>query len=220
MFAGATFLLMMLSLYLAFIYAPTEEIMGDLQRIFYFHVPLAWIAFLAFFIVFLGGIFYLWGKKEKDAQLKWEILSSSSAEIGVIFCTLVLITGSIWAKATWGKWWTWDPRLTTTLVLWLLYIAYLILRFYIPEPTRRARFSSVYGIIAFIDVPIVWISIRWWRTIHPVVFYPRKMTIETPMFYTLLVCLGAFTLLYFYLLKERVKIENMRNELLKLKEGR
>lgn len=220
MFAGATFLLMVLSLYLVFIYAPTEVTMGDVQRIFYFHVPLAWVAFLAFFIVFLSSIFYLLKKDQNEKQMKWDILASSSAEIGIIFSTLVLITGSIWGKVAWNTWWTWDPRLTTTLVLWLLYIAYLILRFYIPEYSKRARFAAVYGIIAFIDVPIVWVSIRWWRTIHPVVFSPRKITIEPVMFYVLLVCLLTFVLLYSYLLKQRVNIEKMHQELLKLKEGK
>ena len=220
MLASMTFVMMVLSLYMTFIYAPTEETMGDVQRIFYFHVPLAWVAFLAFFIVFIASIGYLWQEKRKGDYLKWDILSYCSAEIGIIFCTLVLVTGSIWAKAVWGTWWTWDPRLTTTLVLWLLYIAYLLLRFYIPELARRARFSAVYGIIAFIDVPIVWMSIRWWRTIHPVVFYTKKMTIEPSMFYTLSVCLIAVTLLYIFLLKERVAIRKMNNELEILKQGR
>jgi len=218
MLAGVTFLLMILSLYLVFIYAPTEELMGDVQRIFYFHVSLAWVAFLAFFIVFLSSIFYLVKKEQQKEQMKWDILASSSAEIGIIFCTLVLITGSIWAKVAWNTWWTWDPRLTTTLVLWLLYIAYLILRFYISEYSKRARFAAVYGIIAFIDVPIVWVSIRWWRTIHPVVFTAKKMTIEPVMFYILLVCLFTFTFLYFYLFKERAFLERMTQDLSKLKE--
>ncbi len=220
MFAGVTFVMMILSLYLVFIYAPTEELMGNVQRIFYFHVPLAWVSFLAFFVVFLSSIFYLWKKEQREEQFKWDICASSSAEIGIIFSTLVLITGSIWGKAAWNTWWTWDPRLTTTLVLWLLYIAYLVLRSYIPEYSKRARFAAVYGIIAFVDVPIVWVSIRWWRTIHPVVFTAKKSTIETSMFYVLVVCLVTFTLVYFYLLKERINIERMRNDLLKLKEER
>jgi heme exporter protein C len=220
MLGGITFLLMIVSLYLVFVYAPTEELMGNVQRIFYFHVPLAWVAFLAFFVVFLGSIFYLLKKEQREEQFKWDILASSSAEIGVVFSTLVLITGSIWGKVAWNTWWTWDPRLTTTLVLWLLYVAYLILRSYIPEYSNRARFAAVYGIIAFIDVPIVWVSIRWWRTIHPVVFSAKKMTIEPEMFYVLIVCLLTFTLIYFYLLKERINIEKMRNELMKLKEGK
>ncbi len=223
MFAGVTSLLMILSLYLVFIYAPTEVIMGNVQRIFYFHVPLAWISFLAFFIVFVSSIFYLLKKEQgeeqlKGGQLKWDILAYSSAEIGVIFSTLVLVTGSIWGKSAWGTWWTWDPRLTTTLVLWLLYLAYLILRSYIPDYTRRARFAAVYGIIAFIDVPIVWVSIRWWRTIHPIVFTTKKMTIEPQMFFVLVVCLLAFTFLYICLLKERVNLEKMEYDLLGLRE--
>ncbi len=134
---GISLALMVAALYMVFIYVPTEASMGIVQRIFYFHVPVAWVAFLAFFLTFLGGIQYL-RKREK----KWDFFASASAELGLLFTTLVLITGPIWAKPIWGVWWTWDARLTTSLVLWLIYVAYFIVRSYIAEDDRRARFAA------------------------------------------------------------------------------
>ena len=206
------FILFVVALYLIFICVPTEETMGIVQRIFYFHVPVAWIAFLAFFIVFLCSIMYLW-KRER----KWDIIASSSSEIGIVFTTLVLITGSIWAKPIWGVWWTWEPRLTTALVLWLIYIAYLIVRSYATEESRGARFAAVVGIVGFIDVPIVALAITLWRTQHPgpVIF---QGGLVPPMLLTLLVCLAAFTALYCLLMIQRVSMKNDEAELSRLKE--
>ena len=206
------FILFVVALYLIFICVPTEETMGIVQRIFYFHVPVAWIAFLAFFIVFLCSIMYLW-KRER----KWDIIASSSAEIGIVFTTLVLITGSIWAKPIWGVWWTWEPRLTTALVLWLIYIAYLIVRSYATEESRGARFAAVVGIVGFIDVPIVALAITLCRTQHPgpVIF---QGGLVPPMLLTLLVCLAAFTALYCLLMIQRVSMKNDEAELSRLKE--
>lgn len=198
---------MLAALYSIFIYVPTEEVMGVVQRIFYFHLPSAFIAFLAFFMVFISSIFYLWKK-----DYKWDLLAYSSAEIGVVFCTLVLVTGSIWAKPIWNTWWTWDPRLTTTLVLWFIYVAYLILRNAVGSEWQRARFAAVFGIVGFIDVPIVFMSIRWWRTIHPEVFKPQEVGLEPSMLNTLLLSLLAFTLLYFFLLAQRFALEKMKRE--------
>jgi len=207
-----SFILFVAALYLIFIYVPTEETMGIVQRIFYFHVPVAWIAFLAFFIVFLCSILYLWKR-----ELKWDIIASSSAEIGIVFTTLVLITGSIWAKPIWGVWWTWEPRLTTALVLWLIYIAYLIVRSYATEESRGARFAAVVGIVGFIDVPIVALAITLWRTQHPgpLIF---QGGLVPPMLLTLLVCLAAFTALYCLLMIQRVSMKNDEAELSRLKE--
>ena len=200
--AGLGFILIIAGLYLVLVYAPTEETMGILQRIFYFHVPLAWVAFLAFFIVFLGSILYLWKRESK-----WDIIASSSAEIGIVFTTLVLITGSIWAKPIWGVWWAWEPRLTTALVLWLIYIAYLIVRSYATEVSRGARFAAVVGIVGFIDVPIVALAITLWRTQHPgpVIF---QGGLVSSMLLTLLICLAAFTALYCLLMMQRVSMKN------------
>ena len=204
----ASFVTMLLALYMVFIYVPTEREMGIVQRIFYFHVPSAWISFLAFFVVFLSGIAYLITR-----SAKWDTVALSSAEIGVVFSTLVLITGSIWAKKAWNTWWTWDPRLTTVSILWLIYIAYLMLRAFAGEAEKGARFAAVFGIIGFIDVPIVFMSIRWWRAMHPVVITRTRVSLAPPMLATLLVCLAAFTLLYAYLLRHSTRIALAENAL-------
>ena len=136
--------------------------MGDLQRIFYFHVPAGMIGLAAFAVNFVASLMYLIRKNRK-----WDSLALSAAEIGVMFFTIVLVTGPIWAKPVWFVWWTWSPRLTSSLVLWMLYVAYLLVRNYVPDPERRAMMSAVFGIVAFVDAPIVWFSIRWWRSQHP-----------------------------------------------------
>jgi heme exporter protein C len=203
---AASTALMVASLYLVFNYVPTDREMGVVQRIFYFHVPLAWVAFFAFFMVFLGSLQYL---RQRDR--KWDIVASSSAEIGVIFTTLVLVTGCIWARPAWGVWWTWDARLTTSLVLWLIYIAYFIVRAYIPEEERRARFAAVVGIVGFIDVPVVALAITLARTQHPGPLIFRG-GLTAPMVLTLTVCIVAFTVFYFLLLTEGVSIKRSEDE--------
>ena len=209
---GLSLVLMVAALYLIFLYVPTEESMGIVQRIFYFHVPLAWVSFLAFFIVFLGSILYLWKRNSK-----WDIMASSSAEVGAIFTTLFLITGSIWAKPIWGVWWTWSPRLTTALVLWLIYLAYLLVRAYASDDQRGARFAAIVGIIGFIDVPIVALAITLWRTQHPgpVVF---TSGLAPSMLLTLLVSLAAFTALFLILVTQVAQLKKDRDEIMRLKE--
>jgi len=205
---GTTFLSLLIALYAIFIYAPLEAVMGLVQKVWYFHLASAWVTFLAYFHVFIAGILYL-GRKER----RFDILGKSSAEIGVLFNTLVLLTGSIWARPIWGTWWTWDPRLSTTLILWLMYVAYLMLRASSGEDSKGARLAAVFGIVAFIDVPIVYMSIRWWRTIHPVVLRPKGTEVDPAMLATLLISLGAFTLLYFCLLRQRISLERQKDEL-------
>lgn len=209
----ASAVLMMASLYMVFVYVPTDKEMGIVQRIFYFHVPLAWVAFFAFFLVFLGSILYL-----RRREQKWDVFASSSAEVGVIFTTLVLITGSIWAKPIWGVWWTWDARLTTALVLWLIYVAYFIVRGYISEEERRARFAAVVGIVGFIDVPIVALAITLSRTQHPgpLIF---QGGLAPPMVFTLMVCIIAFTVFYFLLFTERISLKRSEDEIKRLKDS-
>lgn len=209
---GLSLVLMIAALYLIFLYVPTEETMGVVQRIFYFHVPLAWVSFLAFFVVFLGSILYLWKRNSK-----WDILASSSAEVGAVFTTLFLITGSIWAKPIWGAWWTWSPRLTTAMILWLIYLAYLLVRAYASDDQRGARFAAIVGIIGFIDVPIVALAITLWRTQHPgpVVF---QGGLAPPMLLTLLVSLAAFTALYLILVTQVAGLKKDRDEVMRLKE--
>jgi len=201
LFAG-----MILALYMALIGAPRESTMGDLQRIFYFHVSAGVTGLTAFVVNFIASLMYL---VKKDQW--WDHVALSGAEMGLLFMTMVLITGPIWAKPTWFVWWTWSPRLTSSLVLWLLYVAYLLLRNYLPDPDRKAAIAAVFGIIAFVDAPIVWFSIRWWRDMHP------SAMLETgglspsmrPAFW---MCLAAFHLLFLYLARRRFFLEKARRE--------
>ena len=206
-----SFLLMIAAITLICVYVPTEEQMGVTQRIFYFHVPLAWVAFLAFFVVFVLSILYIWKRDEK-----WDHWAVSSAEIGVMFTSLVLITGSFWAKLVWDVWWTWDFRLTTTLVLWFIYAAYLLVRSFTDEEERGARFAAVVGIVGFIDVPVVALAIRYGRTLHPdaVVF---EGGLEPSMILTLIISLAAFTVLYVVLLRQRTTFKGLKSEMLKIR---
>jgi len=209
---GLSFILLMATLGLIFLYVPTEESMGIVQRIFYLHVPLAWVSFLAFFVVFLCSIMYLWKRESK-----WDVIASSSAEVGTVFTTLFLITGSIWAKPIWGVWWTWSPRLTTALVLWLIYVAYLLVRAYTTEEHKSARLAAVVGIFGFIDVPVVFLAITLWRTQHPgpVIF---EGGLVPPMLLTLLVSVAAFTAFYILLLKLLAAMKHDQDELMRLRE--
>ena len=190
---------------LVFLYAPQERTMGEVQRIFYFHVPSAWVSFLAFLATFVAGIAYLRG-----GNRRWDIVARSSVEVGLLFTVMTIITGSIWARPAWNTWWTWDPRLTTYTIMALIYVAYIMLRQGLEDPERRARFAAVYGIVGFISVPITFMSIRWWRTIHPVVFRVDAIDVDGQMMVALLVALAAFTLLYVYLLKLRVGLEHLQ----------
>jgi heme exporter protein C len=195
------------AVYMAFVFAPTEETMGDVQRIFYFHVASAWAGMAAFLVVFIAGIGYL-----RSHRMKWDMLALSSAEIGVVFITMALVTGSLWARPTWNTWWTWDPRLTTAAILWVIYVVYLMLRGAVEEPVQRARLASVFGIIGFIDVPIVFMAVRWWRTIHPVIFRSQGFDLTGRMFVAFMFCLAAFTLLYATLLWQRYRLAVIRSE--------
>ena len=208
---GLGFALMMAALYMVFIYVPTEKETGIVQRIFYFHVPVAWVSFLAFFVTFIASIGYLSKRREK-----WDAVACASAEIGVVFTSLVLITGPIWAKPVWGIWWTWDARLTTSLVLWLIYIAYLLVRSFAAEPAKSARYGAVIGIIGFIDVPLVFLTVNLWRTQHPTtIIFEGGLT--SPMLTTLLVCIAAFTVLYVIMVIQRVGIRSMGIEVRRLR---
>lgn len=197
-----SWLMLVVALYMSFFFAPTEQSMGHIQRIFYVHVPSAWTAFVSFAVVCIAGIFYL-----KSGKSKWDHVAHAAAEIGVLFITLVLLTGPLWARPVWNTWWTWDARLTTSFVLWLIFVSYLLLRRFIDDPQRRARFAAVFGIIGFIDVPLVYMSIRWWRTLHPgvVIGGGEDSGLHPQMLTTLLICLAAFTLLFVTLLILRTR---------------
>ena len=205
-----TLVWLLVALYMTFLYAPQEMTMGEVQRIFYIHVPSAWTALVGFMIVFGASIHYLWKRSPASDELAY-----AAAEVGFVFCTGVLITGPLWAKPVWGIWWTWDARLTLTFLLWLLYIDYLMLRSYLINPGRAANLSAVVGIIGFIDVIIDYMAIRWWRTQHPqpVIMGGANSGLDPRMTATLLVSWGAFMCLYFYLLRLRLSLADTRREL-------
>ncbi|HEY32074.1 MAG TPA: cytochrome c biogenesis protein CcsA [Dehalococcoidia bacterium] len=211
---GLGFALMVAALYMVFIYVPTDKNTGAVQRIFYFHVPLAWIGFLAFFVVFVCSILYL-----TKRDIKWDVIATASAEVGVVFTSLVLLTGSIWAKAAWGIWWTWDARLTATLVLWFTYVAYLLVRHYVTEDSQRARLSAVLGIVGFIDVPIVALAVMLWRTQHPgaMIF---EGGLAPSMLATLIVCIAAFTVFYIILVTQSTRLKNMETDIRDIKNSK
>jgi heme exporter protein C len=197
---------------MAFLYAPTEAVQGHVQRIFYVHVPSAWIAYLAFAVAALASVLLLARSDER-----WDRVASSSAEIGVVFTTIVLITGPIWGRPVWGAWWVWDARLTSTLVLWIVYVGYLLYRSLTPPGPRRARTSAVIAIIGVADIPVIHFSVVWWTTLHPpptVVRPDPQLTAE--MLVTLLVAVAAFTLLYGALLAARVRVETLRSRVERL----
>jgi heme exporter protein C len=199
-------LAVLVGLYLAFFYAPPDALQGDVQRIMYIHVPTAWVAFFAFFVVFLASIVYLWKRLPEADRLAY-----ASAEIGVLFTALTLIDGSIWGKPTWGTWWTWDARLTTTAILFVIYVGYLMLRSFIDEPERRARLSALVGIVGFIDVPIIYMSVLWFRTLHqPPSIQRSGVSMPDAMLFTLLFNFGAYTLVYLFFLVKRVRIESLQ----------
>ena len=189
--------------YLALAIAPTERTMGDVQRIFYYHVPSGWVAFLCFFINFVASIAYL--AKRSDASDAW---AAAAAEVGVVFCTVLLITGPLWARPVWGIWWTWDARLTTTLVLWLIYVSYLVLRRFSAGGQTQVL-AAAFAVFGFVDVPIVYMSIRWFRTQHPspVMGGGQNSGLDPAMAHVFLANLAAFTLMGIVFLALRYKLQ-------------
>jgi heme exporter protein C len=202
-------LLVIASAYASFYIAPEERTMGLIQRIFYFHVACAWAGFTAFFLCFIGNLLYVWKR-----QQKYDWLGVSGAEVGLAFTTVVLITGPIWAHPVWGIWWTWDARLTSTFVLWLLYVSYLLLRTLVEEPDRRALLSSLFGIFAFIDVPLVFGAIRWWRTQHPqpVIMGGQGSGLDPTMKAVFFFSAFALHVLMAFLIAERYSLEKLQTE--------
>jgi heme exporter protein C len=202
---GLTIALFAVLIPLGLFWAPEDLNQGPAQRIFYIHVPAAWIGFLAFFVVFVASIVVLF-----KGTRRWDDIAAASAEIGTIFTTAVLITGPLWGRPVWGVYWTWDPRLTSFLMLWLIYLSYLVLRGYVPEPARRARYSAVLGIVGFLDVPIVYLSVRWWRSEHPTQFIFERGSMPTQDLITLLIGIATFTVFYAYLMSVRVRVGRLQ----------
>jgi heme exporter protein C len=184
------------------------------QRIIYFHVPAAWLSMLAFGVTMVAGIGYLASNKRN-----WDSLAVSSAELGLVFTLAATASGSVWAKPAWNVWWTWDPRLTTYTIMFLLFVAYFMLRSAMEDPARRARFSAVYGIFAFLSVPITFMSIRWWRTIHPVLINSNDgFGLSPGMMTAFFISLAAFTMLYVVLLIHRYRLEQTKEQVELLRE--
>jgi heme exporter protein C len=190
--------------------APPDAEQGNVQRLMYVHVPTAWLAYLAFLVVFVCSIAYL-----RSGRIRWDRVAAASAEIGVVFTALTIVLGSLWAKPVWGTWWTWDPRLTTTAILLLIYLGYMAVRRLPDSPARRARWAAVVGIVGFVDVPIVHLSVRWWRSLHQA---PARLLgvpdLAPVMGAALAVALVAFTLLYVYLMALRLRVGRVEERVL------
>jgi len=194
-----------LASWMGLVWAPTDAVQGDVYRVIYVHVPTAWLAYLAFVVVFLASVGWLWTRRP------WfDALAVASAEIGVLFTGLFIVAGSIWAKPTWGVWWTWDPRLVTTAVMFCMYLGYLLLRSLSNDFERRATRAAVLGIIAVVDIPIVHLSVLWMNSVHQLPTVARigaSPALDAQMGMTLGVSVIAFTLVYFALLVERMELE-------------
>lgn len=186
--------------------APPDAVQGDVQRLMYVHVPAAWLAYLAFTVVFIASVAYL-----KTRRTRWDRLAHASAEVGVLFTALTIALGSLWGRPVWGTWWTWDPRLTTTAVLLVIYLGYLAVRRLPENADRRGRWAAVVGVVGFIDVPIVHLSVVWWRTLHqgPTVLRLGKPTMAGSMLAALLWNVGAFTLVYLAMLQHRLRLQRL-----------
>ena len=196
-------------LYAGLVRAPADAVQGEVQRIMYLHVPTVLVAYLAFFVVLVGSVAYLLTRQER-----WDILAHASAEIGVLFTALTIAAGAIWGKPTWGAWWTWDARLTTTAILLLIYIGYLMLRAAVEDQARGARYAAVVGILGFLDIPIIHKSVEWWRTLHQPSSLARG-AIDPALLFPLWLNVGAFALLYAFLLAQRVEVGRLEAELLR-----
>ena len=195
----------------AIFFTPTEAVQGPAQKIFYVHAPAAWVAFLAFGLVGLASVLYLWLREERLDRI-----AESSAEVGLMFTTVVLITGPLWGKPIWGTYWTWDARLTLTLFLWFIFVAYIVLRGAIDEREMRARYCAVLGILGALLVPFIHLSVYLFRTLHPkpILMKPDAPSLPTEMLTTVLLAFAAFTLLYVALLRARYRYAVDRDALL------
>jgi heme exporter protein C len=211
--AGA--ILVAWALYHVFLVAPEERVMGAVQKIFYFHVPIAMVTFLSVFILLAGSAGYLWTR-----AAIWDHLAIAACEVGLVFCTLVLVTGPIWAKPAWGVWWTWEAKLTTTLILWLLLSGCLLARRYAATPEQGARIGSVLGIVAALDVPVIYKAVDWWRGQHPIVFGPGLADPLTPeMHVALRIAMLAMLVLYLVLLIARMRLASIEDRVAVLEEN-
>ncbi|MGI8550604.1 MAG: cytochrome c biogenesis protein CcsA [Dehalococcoidia bacterium] len=212
-----TLILGLATVYGAFIYAPTDSIQGDVQRIFYIHAPIATFMEVAGGVVALAGLLYLMTRRPI-----WDVIARCSAEICLLLTTIVLVTGSIWGKVSWGVWWAWDARLTFTLVLWFIFAGYLMLRSYIGEPAQAARYAAVFGIIGALDIPLIHVAVEWWRTLHPqgVIDNPSGPALPGSMLAVFGLGMLTMLLLYLLLLGLRVRLELLHERVLAIEEHR
>jgi heme exporter protein C len=199
--------LLMVLLWMVFFWVPTEAVQGVIQRVFYVHVPAAWVAFMAFGIVALCGVMYLWLKDDR-----FDRLAVSAAEGGMVFTTIVLLTGPLWGKIAWGTYWTWEPRLTLTLLLWFIYLGYFMVRNATENPERGKRFAAVVGIVGALDIPLIHVSVLWFRSLHPqpVVMNTEGPSLDADMGITIGMGVLAFTVFFFGVMMLRYQLENAR----------
>ena len=213
-----TVIMLLIATWMVFFYAPIESVMGNVQRVFYFHVAAGWVGMLSFLVAAIVGIIYL-----VSSNRKWDLAGLAAVEIGMVFAFVNVVTGAIWARPIWNTWWTWDPRLTTATIMLLIYAAYLMLRQGIDDPDRRARFGAVYAIIGFLSVPLTFFSARLFRTIHPVVIGANQPGAEgafdmTPlMLQTFLFSLLVFTILFIDLLWHRIRLGRLADKVEQMK---
>jgi heme exporter protein C len=211
-------ILLAVATWMVFFYAPLEAVMGQVQRVFYFHVATGWLGLLAFLLAAAAGVIYL----ARPAK-KWDILAVAAVEIGLVYSFVNIVSGSVWARPAWNTWWTWDPRLVTATIMELVYLAYLMLRQGIEEPERRARYGAIMAILAAVTVPITYYSIRIWRTIHPVVIGSGDPTAEgsfdmtSRMLVTLLFAVLTFTVMGISLLWHRVRLGRLGEDVEELR---
>ena len=200
-----TTVLMVVNFYLIFLWVPKEAVQGNVQRIFYLHLPVAWIAYLAFFLVFIFSVLHL-----RKRSGRWDRWAYSSAELGVVFTSVTIVSGIIWAKPIFGVWWTWDARLTTTALLWLIYVGYLMVGAYSESAEKSSRLRAAVGILGFVVVPINYLSVYLWDTVHvePIIGGGEESFLSSEMYTTLMFSLFTFTLLFFVLLKVRVMLRS------------
>lgn len=214
----ATFIAIGVGLWFAFVYAPTEATMGSIQRIFYFHMGSNAASLTSIVVAAVAGALFL-----KTGRARYDRVSYSAMELGVLFGAISLATGMIWARPVWGTWWTWEARLTSFLILWLVYVAYLMLRMSARDDVTIARIAAVFTFIGVVDIPFIMIAPRLWRGLHPVLFGTDAggeftFNITQPMLITLVVCIVAVLLLYTYLLIQRVQLARLQTEVAELRE--
>ena len=209
--------LVLVAFLMAMFYAPLEKVMGEVQRVFYFHVATAWVGMLGFIAAAVVAVIYL-----RTQDLKWDVIGLAAVEISLVFFLITIVLGSIWARPAWNTWWTWDPRLTTAAVTELIYIAYFMLRQGIDDPEKRARFGAVYTLLGGVSAPITFMVIRLFRTIHPVIVgaanaNQEKMSMTSDMKVAFFFALFAFTVIFIDLIWHRIRLGGLEEKVEQLK---